>query len=85
MQNLEMGTLPFMAGGILFIALLFYGLRLWARFHLQNKRRKDSLGLVQNPGMYRILAVLGILFFCFLMGLVIYDVIAKVLHPETSP
>ncbi len=73
------GNLPFMAGGILLVALLFYGLRLWSRF---QGKKGDSFGLVENPGRYRIFAILGIIFFFFVIGLVIGDVVEGWLNQE---
>ena len=77
--NFNAENLPFMAGGILLVAILFYGLRLWSRFH---GKKDDSFGLVENPGRHRVFAILGIIFFCFVIGLTISGVMEGCLNQE---
>jgi hypothetical protein len=63
---------------VLVVATLYFGRRWWGRFR-KNKPQKPS-EILANPEHYRIFAILGIIFFFFIMGFVIYGILARILN-----
>jgi hypothetical protein len=63
---------------VLVVATLYFGRRWWGRFR-KNKTKKPN-EMLANPGQYRIFAILGIIFFFFIMGFVIYGILAQILN-----
>jgi ABC-type Fe3+ transport system permease subunit len=63
---------------VLVVATLYFGKRWWGRFR-KNKPKKPN-EMLANPGHYRIFAILGIIFFFFILGFVIYGILARILN-----
>ena len=63
---------------VLVVATLYFGQRLWVRS--KKYKPKKSTDMLDNPGLYRIYAILGILLGFFVLGLVIYDILTRFLN-----